>query len=218
MELQDAANRILYEGHPSIGTKRAVFLFALGQGPTRFLSVETNNPWAVLCMERLLLVDGKASDACQVLQVIRDHRNTGVRHSMTEEIPFVDFMLDIVDMDRLLGGDQDDVIVLETFKNSLSAEENKRAIQKLQAIQNAPKRDIFAGYEAPQVPAPVSSGLTLIKTSVPQEDQTEKLTAALVGLGFKKSDVRQYVNKLGSQVHTEKLQDLVRQGLRALAA
>jgi len=211
MELQSVANQILYQGHPSIGTQRAVFMFALGKGPTRILTVEATNPWAVLCLERLLLTDGKASDNCRVLQVIREYRNVGTRDEMTEEVPFMDFMLDIADTDRLLGGTNDDVLIMEAFKNALSETERQAAAIKLEAQQSAP-RDIFAGYQpetmevAPKVP------------EVASEDQSEKLTSALVGLGFKKSEVRQFVASLGDQAHTESLHSLLRQGLRALAA
>lgn len=210
MELQSAFNQILYQDHPSIGTQRAVFMFAIGKGPTRILTVEATNPWAVLCLERLLLTDGKASDNCRVLQVIREYRNVGTRDEMTEEVPFMDFMLDIADMDRLLGGTDDDVLVLEAFKNALSDTERQAAAIKLEAQQQSAPRDIFAGYQSETVAAKVPG--------IESEGQSEKLTTALVGLGFKKADVRQFVASLGDQAHTESLHSLLRQGLRALAA
>jgi hypothetical protein len=192
-------NRILYEGHPSFGTCRAVFVFALGQGPTRIILVEAQNAWAVLCIERLLLADGKVSKTCQSIGVIREYRNVGTRHEMAEEIPFVDFILDIVDMPKLMG----DPLVLETFSRSMSDNEREYALGKLQLIQ---KQDNSVSTLA--TPPIISGGL----------DQSEKLISALVGLGFKKTDIRQFVNKLGNKVKTDDLQSLIRIGLRELAA
>src|SRR5512135_423243 len=150
MELREAFENILPQGHPSFGTQRAVYLFALGNGPTRILSVEATNPWAVLCLERLLLVDGKVSDNCRVLQAIRDYRNVGTRDEMAEEVPFVDFMLDIADMDRMLGGSNDDALIVECFQRSLSDADKQVAMFKLQAMRQAPERDIFEGFEMPE--------------------------------------------------------------------
>ena len=167
-------------------------------------------------MERLLLTDQKASDNCQVLQIIRDHRNTGKRNPMTEEIPFVDFMLDIVDMDRLLGGHKDDVLVLECFRRSLSDAERQRAFAKLQAIQNIPVPGVFDGYVAPKA---VPVALTLVKTPIRTGvDQSDRLITALVGLGFKKTDVRKVVSGLGDKVYSDDLQVLLQSALRSLAA
>ena len=192
-------NRILHEGHPSFGTCRAVFIFALGQGPTRIILVEAQNAWAVLCIERLLLADGKVSKICQSIGIVREYRNVGTRHEMAEEIPFVDFILDIVDMSKLMG----DPIVLETFSRSMSDNERKYALDKLQLIQKQ-NNSVSA---PPPPPIIVSEG----------PDQSEKLASALVGLGFKKTDVRQFVNKLGNKIKTDDLQSLIRTGLRELA-
>jgi hypothetical protein len=214
MELQATFEQILPKGHPSFGTQKAVFLFGLGNGPTRILSVEATNPWAVLCLERLLLADGRASANCRVLQVVRDYRNVGTRDEMTEEVPFVDFMLDIADMDRFLGGTNDDTLVLEAFKRSLSDAERQVATLKLQAIRQAPERDIFEGFEMP------ASDTFEVTPAAPvaSEDQADKLTSALVGLGFKKTEVRQFVTQLGTRTQTDNLHSLLREGLRALAA
>lgn len=212
MKPQDIASQILYADHPSFGTERAVFLFALGTGPTRILSVEASNPWAVMCMERLLLADGKASKNCRVLQVVREYKNVGTRDEMAEEIPFVDFMLDIADMDKLLGEAQDDALVLEAFKNALSDAERHQAMLKLRALQELPEENIFDNLPGSgTVPAAVE-----VLPAV--EDQADKLTSALVGLGFKKPEVRRFVASLGDETRTLDMHSLLRKGLQALAA
>ncbi len=204
MEIRTAFDQLLPTDHPSFGTSRAVFLFAIG--PSRILAVEAKNPWAVLCLERLLLVDGKASDKCRAIQVIRDYRDVGTRDEMVEEVPFVDFMLDIADMDRLMGGGNDDALILAAFKNALSQQEVGTAVSKLHALRQLPA-DPFEGY------VPVVD-----QTESVPSDQTERLTTALVGLGFKKPSVRGFVASLGEKIHKESLDSLIRQGLKALAA
>lgn len=213
MKPQDIASRILYADHPSFGTERAVFLFALGQGPARILSVEATNPWAVLCMERLLLGDGKASENCQVLQVIREYGNVGTRSEMAEEVPFMDFILDIADMDRLLGGGQDDALVLEAFKNALSDAERQQAMFKLQALRQLPEKNLFDGM--PELPEVIETEVEVLPAA---DDQADKLSSALVGLGFKRPEVRRFVSTLGNETRTSDMHSLLRKGLQALSA
>jgi hypothetical protein len=203
------AVEILPSDHPSFGASQAVFTFALGQGPMRILSVEATNPWAVLCLERILLVDGKVSPNCYVLQVVRDHRDLGTRHDMVQEPTFAEFCLDIVDPDRMFC----DAVILEAFKNALSDGEKIQALAKLQAAKNL--MDQRAEVLEPFDPFPPSEEI------VPQlqgPDQSDKLTAALTGLGFKKTEVRQFVSTLGDRARTDGFHDLLREGLRVLAA
>jgi hypothetical protein len=204
MELQEAFEQILPQGHPSFGTQRALFLFALGEG---LLSVEATNPWAVLCIEHLLVEQGRVSDNCELLQVVRDYRNVGTRSDRTQEVPFVDFMIDIADVDRLHG------VAAECFKNALSPEDRQVALLKLRAVQTAP-HDVFAGMQ-PETTVAVESP---VLPQVDGEDQSDKLTSALVGLGFKKTEVRKFVAELGDRTRSEDLHSLLREGLRALAA
>jgi hypothetical protein len=204
---------MLPQTHPSFGTKRALFTFALGQGPIRVLTVEATNEWAVLCMESLLQVDGKVSDNCQVLQVIRDYRSVGTRSELVSEVPFADFMTDLVDPHRMTG----DVVALEAFKNALTDEEAQVVKAKLGCAPMAPpalpphvdfEGEPFPGLHAVPEAAPVVVG----------DDQSDRLVSALVGLGFKKTEVREVVASLGSMVQTEDLHALIRESLRQLAA
>jgi hypothetical protein len=195
-------NQILPAGHPSIGTRRAVFQFVLGQV---FVSVEAPNEWAVLCLERLLAVDGKVSDTCEVLSVIRDYRSLGSRSERVQEIPFSDFMTDIVDPGRITR----DSVVGEAFRRALSVAERRYVDQKLGAL---PQETVWD--EIPQEPVSAPQ----LTAGSPATDQPEKLTAALVNLGFKKAEVRKFVSSLGDEVHTEQMHALVRRGLAVLAA
>ena len=124
----------------------------------------------------------------------------------------MDFMLDIADMDKLLGGAQDDALVLEAFKNALSDAERHQAMLKLRALQELPEENIFDNLPGSgTVPAAVE-----VLPAV--EDQADKLTSALVGLGFKKPEVRRFVASLGDETRTLDMHSLLRKGLQALAA
>ena len=199
-------NPILPSGHPSIGAKCAVFMFAIGQAKN-ILSVEAPNEWAVLCLERLLLVDGKVSDVCEVLQVIRNPSGVGTRSEKVEEVPFPDFMTDIVDPSRVTS----DSIVLTAFGNALSDEERQTVQRKLEMVQNEVE-DVFEGFSDPdsQIVEPLPAAQV--------SDQAEQLTTALVNLGFKKNEVRRVVAAFGDRTRTDNMHSLIREGLSQLAA
>jgi len=203
------ANQILPAGHPSIGAQRAVFLFVIGQN-NHLLSVEATNEWAILCLERLLLVDGRVSDACEVLQVVRGHASVGMRSERADEVPFADFMTDIVDPGRVTA----DSVVSMAFGRALSPEENERIQQKLELARNTVE-DVFEGFDAPV------SETVEEESDAPESGDTaqpDRLTSALVNLGFKKPEVRRVVAALGDRVLTDDLHSLIREGLRQLAA
>lgn len=123
--------RILYAGHPAVGTSRAAYQFAVLSASgalTGLLVVEAENEWAVASVEKLLLRDGFVNPSCRVLVVFRDHRSAGVRDGLVREMPYVDFMLDVVDSDRLIQAD-----ALECFSRSLSPEEREHARARIQS-------------------------------------------------------------------------------------
>lgn len=216
--MQSAFDQILYSGHPSIGTKRAVFIFALGMGPTRVFHVEAQNPSAVLLMERLLLGDGKVSDNCQVLSVVRDHRSLGTRGELAMEIPFVDFLTDIVDLDKLMA----DVVTAECLRKALTDEERRYMERKLALIEEEPEEELPDLFEeAAKISEDADdwteeSDVVPVRAQAIQDDHTVQLTAALVGLGFKKPEVRKFVVGLGTRVRTDSLHGLLKDGIRTL--
>ncbi len=215
MDTKLAFDKILYQGHPSFGTARAVFLFALGEGPTRLLMVEANNVSAVLCLERILLTDGKVSDNCRILSVIRDHRNVGSRSDeLTVEIPFVDFCTDIVDPDRIL----EDATTLTCFKSALTLAEQEYAQMKFMSAADE-EQELFEELDADSSgPFVIQVPKALPPKSPAHPENRQQLSLALVGLGFSKSEVRKFIEGLGDRVETEELQALLREGLQSLAA
>jgi hypothetical protein len=202
---------ILPQGHPSFGTAKAIFLFALGQAPTRLLSVEATNSWAVLCLERLLLTDGKVSNNCQVLQVVRDYRNIGTRNDLVQEPTFVEFMLDIVEPARLLR----DAIAQEAFKNALTDEERQYALRHVQEISGKTEEIPLAIEDMLPDEIPVEDALPAPEPVM--DGQPEKLISAMTGLGFKRPEVHRWVTSLGDQARTGSMHSLIREGLRVLA-
>ena len=185
-------NQILYEGHPSLNTHRAVYMFALG---SRFLLVEAENRWAVLALERILLQGGQVSENCRVMAIFRDTQSLGVRDELVAEVPYVDFMMDIVDFERVF----EDQIVRHCFGQSLSPVQKQYVAQKLQAHPEAPE-------------------LEETEAIVVSSEQPAKLSNALCGLGFKKSEVRKFVQSLGVRASQGPLNALIREGIASLAA
>lgn len=142
--------RILYAGHPAVGTSRAAYQFAIlsdSSALSGLLVVEAENEWAVASVEKLLLRDGFVNPSCRVLVVFRDHRSAGVRDGLVREMSYVDFMLDIVDSDRLIQAD-----ALECFSRSLSPGEREHARARIQS--KGDRRTLPAPPPAP-VAAPV---------------------------------------------------------------
>jgi len=195
-------NQILYEGHPSSNTNRAVYMFALASGDqvSRFLLVEAENRWAVLALERILLQGGQVSDNCRVMAIFRDTLSLGVRDALVTEIPYVDFMTDIVDLGRIV----EDPIAKYCFGQSLSSDQKQYVARK------------FESSDAVQEPVETETAIVVRSSSDPE--QPAKIANALCGLGFKKSEVRKFVQSLGSRVTQEPINALIREGIATLAA
>ena len=175
--------------------------------------VEAKGPWAVQTMERLLQKDGAVSDTCFSLLVHRECPSIGIRAEIVEEVSYVDFMLDVVEPGRLL----EDSIVSVSLRNSLTAEERAHASRKLENPAPVPAR-----VQNP-VPVPAQAPvLRVVKNSMsPPMEETPtyaKLTGGLIHLGFKKADVKKFIDSLGPRLHSEKIEDLIRLGIKELAA
>jgi hypothetical protein len=144
--------RILYRGHPAVGTLRAAYQFALLAASGEFkglLVVEAENEWAVASIEKLLMRDGYVSPSCRILMVFRDHRSAGVRDDVVKEVRFLDFMVDYVDSDRLVQAD-----ALECFSRSLSAEDRAAAKERISRRASRPVQAIVPPPHRPAPPNP----------------------------------------------------------------
>lgn len=194
---------IFDRSHPSFGTAQAVFMFALTDMTTgamnRFLLVEVTNPYAVITLERLVHQDSKVADNCTLVAVFRDNQSVGIRHELLEEVPYVDFMLDIVSIERIL----DDSVVSTTFKQSLSPEEASYASRKLRdnsfdaTAKPLPENAIMVREDQPVVVEPVH-----------KYDNKGRLEYALRTMGLDKKAIRAHIQTLGDIEH-EPLEDLI---------
>lgn len=196
----------LDKSHPSFGCKKAVFQFALTAADgrvVRFLLVEANNPSAVICIERILMMDeGRVSDNCRVICVFRDCRNVGTRDDLMNEVPYVDFMQDIVRPEFILN----DSATSAAFTQSLTPEEREYVNRKeveLAQVQSSPVAAKAAKKERAEESSPES---------------LQKLESSLCGMGFRKGEVRKFLDGLDVQALRKPLPDLVRLGIMQLTA
>lgn len=204
----------LDKSHPSFGCKKAMFQFALTAADgrvARFLLVEANNPAAVICIERILMMDGgRVSDNCRVICVFRDCRNVGTRDDLMNEVPYVDFMQDIVNPDFILN----DSITSSAFSQSLSPEEREYVNRKEAEIGQATTVQ-EAEVPLPEPPVKVSKKE---RKEVNTPEHVQKLESSLCGMGFRKGDVRKFLDGLDTATLQKPLPDLVRQGIMQLTA
>lgn len=199
---QDMEPNLLDPRHPSFSTERATFMFALtgrDGAPRKFLLVEANNRWAVQTMEWVLGDGQSASATCRCMAIFRDLQSLGTRDDMMEEVQYADFMLDMVDPDRLAQ-------VEDAFNWSLSDEEREYVNCKLAAADEAP---------AP-APAPAVSGV--LPAASASSDDEEKLVSALTKLGFSKKPVLRFVDSVRSRIGRDDIRLLVKDGCKALVA
>lgn len=195
---QDMEPNLLDPRHPSFATERATFMFALTDrsgAPRKFVLVEANNRWAVQTVEWVLGDGQAASPTCRCMAIFRDLQSLGTRDDMLEEVPYADFMLDIVDQDRLAQ-------VEDAFNRSLSDEEREYVNEKL------------AAADEPPAPAPAVSGI-LPAASASDE---EKLVSALTKLGFSRKPVMRFVDSVRHRIGRDDIRQLVKDGCKALVA
>lgn len=199
---QDMEPNLLDPRHPSFSTERATFMFALtGRDgvPSKFVLVEANNRWAVQAVEWVVGDGQAASPTCRCMAVFRDLQSLGTRDDMLEEVPYADFMLDMVDPNRL-------ATIEDAFNRSLSDEEREYVNCKLSASDEAP---------AP-VPAPAVSGV--LPAALAASDDEERLVSALTKLGFGKKPVLRFVDSVRSRIGRDDIRLLVKDGCKALVA
>lgn len=195
---QDMEPNLLDPRHPSFSTERAMFMFALTDrngAPRKFVLVEANNRWAVQAVEWVLGDGQAASPTCRCMAIFRDLQSLGTRDDMMEEVPYADFMLDMVDPDRLAQ-------VEDGFNRSLSDEEREYVNRKLAAAE---------------APVPAVSGVLPV-AAVAASDDEEKLVSALTKLGFGKKPVLRFVDSVRARIGRDDIRLLVKDGCKALVA
>lgn len=196
-------------GHPSFGVSRAWYTFGVFSRDgsiRRFMTVEAENENAVQMMESLTQRDGSVSATCGLMMV--DYRRPQVRSTTVETVVFSDFVIDMVDADRWLNSPY----LASLFRKSLSGVERVTVGMKIDeriAEHEWRKSHPLAGSSTPVV---------LVETpeveSPCDEVKMEQLHSGLIGLGFAKRDVQNFVTSV--RARTEPLQDLVMEGIKKL--
>jgi hypothetical protein len=191
-------DNVITPDHPSYGFDQAWFLFAMVSDKIeRVILVEAKNAWAVQTIERIA-VDGMVSSNCQLLAVHRHCPSIGLRSDLIGEISYVDFLIDIIDPNRINA----DSLTSTAVQNSLSSEERSYAIQKMNAMQNTRCSD------DPKHP---------ISGSVSEHANYQDLMAALTGLGFKKNQAKRVLDEMGVRIAYMKMEDSIKEALQKLS-
>lgn len=228
---------ILQPSHPSYGCDQAWFVFGVvnSRGDiTRVLIVEAKNTWAVQTLERVSNKDNKVNDYCELMTVGRKCSSLGTRSDRAVEVSYVDFILDIVEPNRLL----EDYYVSTTFSRSLSDTEREYAAKKLEALESQSQPDEPNRSQSPyrdnsrsllEMPdAPVVNSRSLLEmpdapvaASSPVPVQPGSIAikyramAALLDLGFKKAQVNKVLDEIEANGTVE---DTIKSALQRLCA
>jgi len=152
--------------------------------------VEAENIWAVACIERLFLGNPKMGE-CEMLAVFRNCFDTGIRSKNVQIMDYVDFIIDVIPHAKFL----ESAVMAYTYRMSLDSEQRDRALAKLQSIT-----------EPVVNPSPVN------------DHKFARVEAGLITLGFKKADVKAYLNRLDLSSFQASESDIVRQAIVQMTA
>lgn len=223
----------LSDDHPSARTSRAAFLFAsVREGGTRLLLVEAVRPEAVAAVE-LVIEAGRGAVSPGVVQVgvFRGYADVGIRDDILTEVPYVDFMTDIVDPELIVSSPR----AAAAFAVSLTDDERARVMAKGGEAEPRPQQQrrpsggkgwFPANTKQRPRPAPHPEAertpmrLVLAPAPAPAPagpSKRQRLESALSGMGFQKGVVRKFVDDLGPRVDSDPIESLIRDGLAALS-
>jgi hypothetical protein len=202
------APKLLNRNHPSYGCGQAVFLFSEGD---RLYLVEADNSWKVQVLERLLSEDGSVSPTCQNLAIFRNNEDNARRSERVEVIEYARFMTDMVQSSRLLV----DSAMSYSYRCSLSSEEAEWTSRRLEELI----REEGMEAQAPVIPMTAQSREEAPSVSSQAiENKISRLEGGLVGLGFKKTQIKKWVSSLTSNDLNEDLDSLMRLGITQFTA
>ncbi len=191
--------------HPSHDCAQAWFVFAVlnpgGPGFCRMLLVEAKNQAAVQTLELLVAKDGRVSRTCELMTVHRDCGTIGMRSDLAEEVPFHEFVADMVEYERLASTPG----ATDSFQDAVTPEERSELIARMGVASRAPVPAVRA------LPAPRVIDVTA-------EDVVADAEAALLDLGFKKPQIRKMLDKVGPSATRMPLGALVKKCLQGSAA
>lgn len=196
--------------HPSFVLGRAWYTFGVFSPDgsiKRFMLVEASNGHAVHMIESLVQQDGSVSATCGLVLVSEEKPQ--MRSTTVQEVAYVHFIIDMVEADRWL----DSPFLIGLFQHSLSGAEKVAASLKIdEAIrehqwrqQHEQPAEIESTEEAAELTGPAPAV---------DEMKLDQLHAGLVGLGFAKRDVQNFVASVRDR--TESVEELLMEGIKKL--
>lgn len=190
---------ILDRSHPSYGLDQAWFLFAVrsprSDGFCRLLLVEARSRAAVQAVEAIVAEDGQVSGSCELMTVHRQCPSIGIRSGLAEEVPYAEFMVDMVDPARYSRNPG----AMAALQAALTPEERSVAIRRLSEPALAPAAD-----DGPAASPDPSSVL-------------QDAEAALIDLGFKRPQARRMIEAVGRETVGMDLEQVLKACLRSAA-
>lgn len=205
-----STNKTIGPDHPLHGCAQAWFLFIV-QGPVRarILQVEARNPWAVSFLE-LISRSGNVSPTCSLLSV--SLQRPAMQSELVTEVRLSDFIVDMLDYNVIAH----DSTALFMLQNCLSAGDRINIERRLDMMERMREAEDLVDEE-----------FVVTEAIEDEESETdlaaaaadaEKITAAMLDLGFGKNQVRRFVSGLEGRLGKEPLESLIREGLRELGS
>lgn len=254
MKRSPHANSILSDRHPSFKCAKATFVFAnIITGPfggiNDLIVVEAPNNWAVQAIEAVLsLNQQKVNPTCEILMVHTDFDRISVRYNKINEMSYLEFMTEIVDLDFL-----NHESVLYAFEQSITEDELEECKELFKAsafvkamnttnepvsITSTPERAFdsnevkeptlisFPGpakLAGPVLARPTKAASKATGTEEkPDAEESDikyqQVVAALVDLGYKKPVVQMILNSLGKQVDILSMEEIIKICLQKAAS
>jgi RuvA, C-terminal domain len=214
-------------------TEEAYFVFKMVR-TNRKVYVAALNPYAVICLERLATRNNSLPKHYKLHSVMSTRAGTKETYPGIPEIPFPDFVLDIVTRQELY----DDIIAYQTFIHGLSEDQYDYVKAKLQAeidnegqdesseeeddVEEDKEQSIIRTKHAVVIPKKA-----LVTPSIPEGDDEEEdenpvrtkpsdtAMAALVSLGFKRKAVEKWASEFDASKKT--VSEVIKDGCRMLA-
>ena len=197
------------------------YLFRVSyDGKSRLLIVVAPNSEAAEPIEAVLAKDGRASPTCEAVASFPGTKPT-VR-SGAELVPYQDFMVQMVDPDRLLKDVKAAGAFTKSMANMASDRVRSASLSKFPTVNRLLRKSGRAeepkAAEEPKEERPAQRAQPEAQevASPGKPGQAANLISGLMNLGFKKPDVQRFVDGLGERVNTGDIQSLILEGLQAL--
>lgn len=196
------------------------YLFQVSyDGRSRLLIVSAPNRKAVEAVEAVLDQDGHVSPTCTVLASFPGC-GSPVSWPGVDEIPYHEFMVQMVEPDRILQDVRAAGAFTESMETMASDHVRPGISDRFPTLRRLLKKKVVtAPAPAPPVQPVTTPRQKPAEAAVPAPagpDPATILQSGLLNLGFKKPEVQRFVDGLGSRVRNGDIPALIREGIEAL--